>query len=89
MSFLILATVCAFAAAAAGVAVERRRGRGEAPPGPPSLPTAAVDPFAREGLPVGLGDVVSAEGGERWLAGAIELRDGEHLVAVLFLAPEG
>ena len=89
MSFLLLATVCAFAAAAAGVAVERRRGRGDGPPAPAPPPVVAVDPFARTGLSLGLGDVVSAEGTERWLAGAIELRDGDHLVAVLFVAPEG
>jgi hypothetical protein len=91
VSFLLLATVCAFAAAAAGVAVERRRGKEASGPDevPPPPDAKAVDPFADDGLPFGLGDVVSAQGTERWLAGALELRDGPHLVAVLFLAPEG
>jgi hypothetical protein len=36
-----------------------------------------------------VGDVVSVDGDERWLAGALALRDGDALVAALFVAPEG
>jgi len=97
VSFFLFAAFCAVAAAAAGVAVERRRdpdGR-PGPEGPPDGDPAAgaaarvASPFEGAGLAMGLGDVVSADGAERWLAGAIELREGDHLVAVLFFAPEG
>jgi hypothetical protein len=43
--------------------------------------------FAR--LPLALGDVVSFDMQERWLAGALIARDGSEIVGVLFLAPEG
>jgi hypothetical protein len=42
-----------------------------------------------EGLPLALGDVVVAEGEERWLAGGLLAREGDRVVAALFLAPEG
>ena len=45
-----------------------------------------ADPLA--GLALALGDVVSAEGDERWLAGAIVARE-RALAAVIFVAPEG
>lgn len=90
MSFFLIAAVCAVAAAAAGVAVERKRGgRPAADSTPPDPPPPPASPFAADGLGVDLGDVVSVEGVERWLSGALELRDGEHLVAALFVAPEG
>ncbi|MDI3287765.1 hypothetical protein [Polyangium sp. 15x6] len=47
---------------------------------------APADPL--EGLAFALGDVVSAEGDERWLAGAIVARE-QALAAVIFVAPEG
>lgn len=90
MSFFLIAAMCAVAAAAAGVAVERRRPpprEDDEPAG--GGPPVAASPFAGHGLGVDLGDVVSAQGVERWLSGAVELRDGEHLVAALFVAPEG
>lgn len=42
-----------------------------------------------ESLAVSLGDVVSVEGHERWLAGAILAYDGPTLAAGVFFAPEG
>lgn len=44
---------------------------------------------AFDGLPLALGDVVSANGEERWLCGALVAREGERVVGVLFVAPEG
>lgn len=44
---------------------------------------------AFEALPLALGDVVLADGEERWLAGAIVAREGDKVVASLFFAPEG
>ena len=69
----------------------------------PSAPKAKVEPpaakrapskVAEEGalfarLPLALGDVVSFDMQERWLAGALIARDGAEIVGVLFLAPEG
>lgn len=40
-------------------------------------------------LAVSLGDVVSVEGRERWLAGAIVVFDGTVVAAGVFFAPEG
>lgn len=42
-----------------------------------------------EGLPLCLGDVVVAEGEERWLAGGVIAREGDRVVAAVFFAPEG
>ena len=47
---------------------------------------ASANPLLSFGL--GLGDVVSAEGEERWLAGAIVARDTK-VVAAVYIAPEG
>ncbi|MFO0586364.1 MAG: hypothetical protein U0441_02430 [Polyangiaceae bacterium] len=44
---------------------------------------------AFEATPLALGDVVLAEGEERWLAGAIVAREGDKVVAAVFFAPEG
>ena len=44
---------------------------------------------AFESLPLALGDVVLADGEERWLAGAVVAREGDRVVASLFFAPEG
>lgn len=92
MSFIFLAAVCAAAAAAAGVLSGRRRAAGgaeteaaKAAPPPPPPPR----PFANDAVAFDIGDVVSAGGEERWLAGALSLRDGDYLVAALFFAPEG
>lgn len=42
-----------------------------------------------EELPLCLGDVVVAEGEERWLAGGLLAREGDKVVAAIFFAPEG
>jgi hypothetical protein len=52
-----------------------------------AAPAAAKSPF--DGLPLALGDVVSADGDERWLSGALVAREGDRVVGVLFVAPEG
>lgn len=44
---------------------------------------------AFEALPLALGDVVVAEGEERWLAGGLVAREGDRVVAAVFFAPEG
>ena len=48
-----------------------------------------VEPSPFAGLPLELGDVVSADGEERWLAGALVAREDARVVSALFLAPEG
>lgn len=53
----------------------------------PSKEPAPASPF--EGLPLALGDVVSAEREERWLAGVLIARDGGRVHSALFVAPEG
>ncbi len=53
----------------------------------PSKPVDEKQLFAR--LPLALGDVVSFDMQERWLAGALVAKDGSEIVGVLFLAPEG
>lgn len=78
---------------------EQEEERKEAPPkdGPPKSvkkaepkPRAAADPKAAfAGMPFTLGDVVSAEHEERWLAGALVAREDGRVLAALFLAPEG
>jgi len=93
---LFLIAVTAAVAASLGFLASRRRGpsdeTGETRASklgggakPKRLP-APADPL--EGLGLALGDVVSAEGDERWLAGAIVARDTA-LAAVLFVSPEG
>ncbi len=103
MSFLLVAAMIA-AASAAGAAFARRGPRAadrkEGSPDPAAAKVAAPKPpyaappklderavFAR--LPVSLGDVVSFDREERWLAGAIVARDGNEVVGAVFLAPEG
>lgn len=97
MSFT-LALVAAAVAISAGL-LASRRGRREAdePDGEPTEAAEALDatrgdaepapPFAS--LPLSLGDVVSVDREERWLAGALVLRDAGRVVAALFVAPEG
>lgn len=52
-------------------------------------PAKAQMKRAFEVTPLALGDVVLAEGEERWLAGAIVAREGDKVVAAVFFAPEG
>ncbi len=91
MSFILIAAVCAAAAAAAGAFAGRRSSAAEAPgtkkAPPPDAPPPR--PFENDSMALEIGDVVSMGGDERWLSGALSLRDGEHLVAALFFAPEG
>src|SRR5262245_36766409 len=77
------------AAATAGyLAVRRRLSLADRKkPDASSASASKPDPFV--GLPLGLGDVVSVDGDERWLAGACVARDGSRVVGVLFFAPEG
>jgi hypothetical protein len=42
-----------------------------------------------DGLPLALGDVVTSAGEERWLAGALILRDAGKIASIVFIAPEG
>lgn len=48
-----------------------------------------ADAPSTAGLPLELGDVVQAEGEERWLAGALMAREAGRLVSAVFFAPEG
>jgi hypothetical protein len=102
---LIMVVTAAVAATMGYMAARRRgeeddeEERKEAPPkdGPPKgakkaepKPPAPADPKAIfAGMPLTLGDVVSAEHGERWLAGALVAREDGRVTAALFLAPEG
>lgn len=64
------------------------RGRGKRAP-PPGKREKDEAKRAFEGLPLALGDVVVAEGEERWLAGGIVAKEGERVVAAVLFAPEG
>lgn len=96
---LILIAVTATVAASLGYLVSRKR---EAGPGQISTTKVVVvaqktggkkadagEPAnALSAFELGLGDVVSAEGEERWLAGAIVAKDTK-TIAALYIAPEG
>lgn len=56
---------------------------------PPKKKPAADPKTLFEELPLALGDVVMAEGGERWLAGAVIAKEQSRVLGALFLAPEG
>lgn len=67
-----------------------KRERDDAPP--PKKKEQKAQPkkaSAFDGLPLALGDVVTGNGEERWLAGALALREDDRLLAVVFVAPEG
>lgn len=66
---------------------DRKKNESDAPPPKPAKKAAVGSPFAA--LPLSLGDVVSANHDERWLAGAVVARDGGKVIGALFLAPEG
>jgi len=99
MSLTLILAVTAAVAASMGYLAARRGDEDEDDDARESAPPAAAakkgegrasskpDPF--EGLPLALGDVVATGHEERWLAGALVLREDEHVVAALFLAPEG
>lgn len=91
MSFLIAALVASTAAGLATYWAARKGSKG----GPPEeaqkaraekLPPAPSTP---DTLPLSLGDVVSAEGEERWLEGALVAREDGAARAALFFAREG
>lgn len=92
---LILIAVAASISVAAGVFAARRRKREDREDAEASdearrgagKPAAAPSPF--EGLALALGDVVSSDREERWLAGALIAREAGRVVSVLFVAPEG
>jgi len=92
MSLVIIAVTAAVAASLGYFASRRREGEGAAKPSvkaknkPVRAELPPADPLA--GLGLALGDVVSAEGEERWLAGAILARETKP-AAVVFIAPEG
>ncbi|UQA59403.1 hypothetical protein [Polyangium aurulentum] len=97
MSLIVIA-VTAAVAASIGYLASRRRTPLEGVEAPEKLtggkekeaPKAlkpARDPLA--GLTLALGDVVSAEGEERWLAGALVVRDRGETMAAVMMAPEG
>lgn len=95
MSLLLVAAVTAAVAASAGYLASRRKAPEEdhSEKGERSrqraLTAAARAPRLFEGLPLQLGDVVTAGSEERWLAGALVARERGEVVAVVFLAPEG
>jgi hypothetical protein len=66
---------------------DREGGAGRAGKRKPRPPVRATSAF--EDLPLALGDVVTAEREERWLAGALVAREQGRVVGVLFVAPEG
>lgn len=97
MSLVAIAITAAVAASLGYLASRRRARESEAPDEGKALDDkkkppralkapAPADPLA--GLMLALGDVVSAEGDERWLSGAIVARE-QALAAVIFVAPEG
>ncbi len=94
---LILAVTAAVAASMGYLAARRsdegdegdEEGERKAPPSSKAKSDAKKKPDPFEGLPLGLGDVVVTEREERWLAGALLMREGKQLIAALFFAPEG
>lgn len=93
MSFLIAALV---ASAAAGVATYWAARKGSRASRDGALEVAkkaqaalAPPPTTPDTLPLSLGDVVSAEGEERWLEGALVAREDGLPRAALFFAREG
>jgi hypothetical protein len=95
MSLVIIAVTAAVAASLGFLASRRRDGAAEAlnkasprasKGAKPQKAAPPPDPLA--GLNLALGDVVSAEGEERWLAGVIVARERATSAAV-FIAPEG
>jgi hypothetical protein len=93
MSLTLIAAVAAAVAASIGY-LSARRSHGEenagdgARPAPPPRHDGSGGVLAE--LPLALGDVVMAGDEERWLSGAIVAQEsGDHLVAVIFVAPEG
>jgi hypothetical protein len=97
MSLVVIAVTAAVAAAMGYLASRRREPAksvealdklaGGKDKDAPKLPKPARDPLA--GLTLALGDVVSAEGEERWLAGALVVRDRGETMAAVMMAPEG
>jgi hypothetical protein len=97
---LVVIAVTAAVAASLGYLASRRREEAAEPSGKkPASPESPKDdeaeakeepaPATLKGLSLALGDVVSAEGEERWLAGVIVARDGQRVAAGVFIAPEG
>jgi hypothetical protein len=69
---------------------DERRTSGRRRTGARGAAAAPADPKAAfVGMPFALGDVVSSHVEERWLAGALVLREQGSVVAALLLAPEG
>lgn len=63
---------------------------GEKKPAPrAAAKKAKPDPAPFATLPLALGDVVSSGMEERWLSGAVVAREGDVVIAALFVAPEG
>ena len=101
MSLTLLALTAAVAAGAGYVVARKYKQDALVPDGDPA---AAADSAKKDastkkegdgagstvvGLPLELGDVVQAEGEERWLAGALMARESGRVVAAVFFAPEG
>jgi hypothetical protein len=74
---------------------EKEKGKGKSKGAPPPEKRQRDDEKRDDGkrdfevLPLTLGDVVIAEGEERWLAGGLLAREGDRVVAAVFFAPEG
>lgn len=91
MGLILIAAVTAAVAASVGYLASRRRA--EEPqderPAPPEPEPAEKRDEALSQFPLQIGDVVSAGGEERWLAGALVARDRGEATTVVFIAPEG
>lgn len=98
---ITLAVVGAALAVATAAGYLAARGRNASKKTEPALPktkrpapgkpkaSQPSEPSPFDGLPLGLGDVVSAQGEERWLCGVLLAKEGDKIVGALFLAPEG
>jgi hypothetical protein len=94
MSLILIAVAAGVSVAAGLLAAHRRKGREDAEasdedPRGAGKPAAVVAPSPFDGLALALGDVVSSDREERWLAGALIAREAGRVVSVLFIAPEG
>ncbi len=92
MTITILVITAAVAASMGFFASRRSAKKGdlraadEATNKAPKAALPAAKPLA--GFPLELGDVISSDGQERWLSGAIVARE-QNAIMVLFFAPEG
>jgi hypothetical protein len=91
VSLLLVATLSAIAVVSTGYLARARvrRDRRSVPARRQPDRSARKDDLPLDDLPVALGDVVSFDGTERWLSGALIASERGRVIAALWVAPEG